>query len=88
MNDLVKVGYTLTTEQKQMVSDLYQSDNFRYNTLWELCEFNNIPLKEAIHFIAETFRPEGCAGCKRVGPFLENADCRKCSRNYEDMYHE
>lgn len=77
----------MTEEQKKMVADLYQSDRFTYNTLWELCEFNGIPLKEAIHYIAETFRPEGCVGCKRVGPYLENAVCRRCSRNYEDMYN-
>ena len=78
----------MTLEQKKMVADLYRSNNFRYNTLWELCEFNGISLKEAIHYIAETFRPEACAGCHRVGPYLGNSDCLKCSRNYEDMYQK
>jgi hypothetical protein len=78
----------MTDGQKKMVADLYQSNNFRYNTLWELCEFNGISLKEAIHYIAETFRPDGCDGCRRVGPYMGNSDCLKCSRTYKDMYQK
>ena len=76
----------MTKDQKSAINILYERDDFNYNKLWEFCEHNGIPVKDAIHYIAETFRPEGCIGCRRIGPYLGNHDCGKCSRNYKDYY--
>lgn len=76
----------MTKDQKSAINILYEREDFHYNLLWEFCEHNEIDLKEAINYIARTFRPEGCIGCHRVGPYLGNPDCGKCSRNFKDYY--
>ena len=38
--------------------------------------------------IAYIKAPEGCKGCKHIGPYLENHLCLSCARNYEDHYEK
>ena len=76
----------MTKDQKSAINILYERDDFRYNILWEFCERNGISVKDAILYIAETFAPSSCSGCKYVGPYMGNWRCHECSRNFIDHF--
>ena len=76
----------MTKDQKSAINILYESADFHYNILWEFCEHNEINIKDALFYIAETFAPAACKGCKYVGPYLGNWRCRECSRNFTDHF--
>lgn len=76
------------TEINTIQHFLSENPEFTYNQLWELCDKNEINLKEAIKMIAYIKAPEGCKGCKHIGPYLENHLCLSCARNHEDHYEK
>lgn len=76
----------MTKDQESAINILITRDDFGYNRLWEFCEYNEVPLKEAIRYVAEITAHKGCKGCRRVGPYMGNSDCLKCSRHYKDYY--